>query len=456
MTAIGKPEAVARLPLSFNQEFLCMFDAGDDSGPFGPQYHVASGWRLSGPVDPGTLREALTDVVTRHETLRTVIVREGKSGYQLVYPPNTPRLDVQRCPGVSPGQRAHQAEALLTQVEASSMSATELPHLRAVLMQFDDQDSVLVLTTHHLATDGWSMRVIARDLAICYAARRSNSALDLPPMRPYRDFVAWERQHAATGAMAPSVKYWQDTLDGARLTAFKADHPRSARLPEVTTAHRFRIGAELISDVTRLAKAARCTPFMVLLAAYYQLLHKLTGVTDLVVPTHTLGRGSGMFNATVGSFFNFLPLRINLSGRRDAADLLSRTRDTCIGAYTYDIPAIHVFASAPDLMATAMQDSMTPVTFQVHPLAFVMDGTRVGNIEYTEIRRRLDPVGVSPQLPDGALWTLSFDPAGEVLGTLRYRTDRFNEQTIIRLINEYQQSLRDLVAEYDRLRTRKD
>lgn len=456
MSAVGKPEVLARLPLSANQEFLCMFDAGDDSGPFGPQYHVETAWRLTGPVYPDTLREALTDVVTRHETLRTVIVRQAKGGYQLVYPPSGPRLDVRQCPGVPPGQRANRVEALLTQVEASSMSATDLPHLRGVLMQFDDQDSVLVLTTHHLATDGWSMRLIARDLAVCYAARRSSSAPDLPPMRPYRDFVAWEREHAATGAMAQSVKYWQDTLRGARLTALEADHPRSARLPEATAAHRFLIGAELISDVTRLARAARCTPFMVLLAAYYQLLHKLTGATDLVVPTHTLGRGNGSFNETVGSFFNFLPLRLNISGCRDAADLLNRTRDTCIGAYTYDIPAIHVFAAAPDLMAPVMQDDLAPVTFQVHPFAFVMDGTRVGDLGYTEIRRRMDPVGVSPQLPDGALWTLSFDPAAEVIGNLRYRTDRFSEQTIVRLIDEYQENLRDLVAEYDRLGPRRD
>jgi hypothetical protein len=450
MTTSGNATALASIPLSFNHEFLRTLDAGDGSGPFGPHYHIETAWRLAGPVDPDTLRAALADVVARHEALRSVVVREGTSGHQLIFPPSTPELDVRDGSGVPPSARPHVVDALLTEIETASMRAAELPHVRALLVRFDKQDSALFLATHHLAADGLSLRIIARDLAACYAARRSGREPDLPPMRPYRDFVAWERQHAASEAMTQAIRYWREKLQGAAMTLLPTDYSRLADLPEVTLARRFLIEAELIADVSRVAKSARCTPYMVMLTAYYQLLRRLTGLDDLVIPTLSLGRRSSMFNNTVGSFFIMLPLRMDLTWCRDAAGMLNRTRETCIGLLNYEIPSVHIFEAAPHLMASTRQEYLAVVPFQVHPFAHVMDSTRAGDLEFTEVLRRLGPVGASSQLPDGGLWTLSFDPSGGVNGTLRYRTDLFSEQTVLALISGYQESLRDLVADYFR------
>jgi condensation enzyme len=444
MTDTEEREALPRLPLSLSQELLCMFGS-DGDGAFSTGYHLEIAFRLRGPVDPDTIREALADVVARHETLRTVIFREPEGAYQLVYPASPARLEVRQCPGVAPDKRAEQVDAFLAEEEASSMSATEMPLLRAALMQFDDEDSVLVLATHHAATDGWSMGVIARDFAACYAARRSNSTPDLPPMRAYRDFVALERQQADSAELAQAVKYWQDTLHGAHMSAVRSDFPVSAHLPEGAAVRRFVIDAELTSAVTRVARTARCTPFVVLLAAYYQLLHRLTGDTDLTVPTLTLGRGNGQFKETVGPFFNCLPLRVDISDCHDGIDLVKRTRATCTGAYTNDISVMYVFGVAPELMAPGMDDWLAFSTFQSVPSADVFDGTRVGDLEYTEIRRRADADGPSAQTPEGLLWTLNFDN-GEVYGNLRYRTDRFSDQTISNLAASYEENLRELVG----------
>jgi condensation enzyme len=445
MTSAMEREALERLPVSFSQKMLCQMDSGDDSGPFGPDYHLEVALRLRGPVDPGTMREALSDVVARHETLRTRIIREPQGAYQLVYPPSPARLDVRPCPGVPPAERAERADAFLDEAGATSMSSTVLPLLRGALMQFDDQDSVLVLMTHHVATDGWSMGLLTRDLAACYAARRSGTVPDLPPTRPYRDFVALEQEQEASGKMARSVTYWADTLSGAQLTALRSDFPISANLPTAAAVRRFVIGAELVSDVSRAARAGRCTPFMVLLAAYYQLINRVTGVTDLTVPTITLGRGNGQFKDTVGSFFAFLPLRVNLSECRDGKDLLSRTRATCAGAFSHEIPAMSLLGAAPALMAPSTDDWLANSTFQSVPSIDVLDTTRVGDLEYTEVQRRTDDAGPTSRLPDGMLWTLSFDANGEVYGNVGYRTDRFRDETISTLIVGYQESLRDLV-----------
>src|SRR5258708_4346855 len=106
-------EAVVRLPVSFSQQLLCMMDSGDDSGPFGPDYHTEVALRLRGPVDADAMRGALADVVARQETLRTVIVREPEGAYQLVYPPGEALLEVRECPGVPAEERAERADGFL-------------------------------------------------------------------------------------------------------------------------------------------------------------------------------------------------------------------------------------------------------------------------------------------------------------------------------------------------------
>jgi hypothetical protein len=436
-----------RVPLSFNQELLCMFDAGDSSGPFGPRYHTELGLRLTGPVDRGALRDALADVVSRHEPLRTKIVRDGLEHYQEVYPPTQPILQVRECPGLPPGERQQRSWELLAEMESGTISASELPLLRAVLMVFDEQDSALVLLTHHLATDGVSMWILSRDLGAFYAARVAGVAPQLPPLRPYRDFVAWERDRPGTEQVAAARKYWTDTLRGARLSALKVDHLKSAGLPPVTAMYRFTVGADVVASVVKTARSARSSPFMALLACYYRLVNQLTGLADIVVSTHTPGRGDGRFENTVGSFFNFLPLRVDLTGCQDAQTLLRRTRAACVGAYSNDIPALQVFEVAPGLMEPAMRDDLAPVTFQAFPHSKQLTGTFTDGLSYAEIRRPPESLAVGADIPDGAVWTLIVDPAGEAAGEISYRTDRFDEETIARLVEEYLSTVRATVAD---------
>ncbi|MEU8261677.1 condensation domain-containing protein [Micromonospora sp. NPDC048999] len=437
-----------RLPLSFNQEFLCMFDSDPESGPFGPSYHIMLDRRLAGPIDQAALRGALLDLVRRHEALRTRIVRGVESPYQQVFPASPPRLEVRECPGVPHEERPRRAAAFLNELECSDVDADELPHVRPVIMYFDQEDAVLALLMHHTAVDGWSLPVIARDLVELYAARCAGTPGDLPPVPQYRDFVAWERARAGSRSMTTAERYWAEALRGAELTALRCDHPRSAKLPPVTAAHRFVIPANLGTEVTRLARQARCSPFMVLLAAYYRLVQRLTGATDIVVSTHTPGRGNGLFDSAVGSFFNFVPLRTRLDEGTAGLELLWRTRDTCLAAYAHDVPSTRIFDAAPDLMAAAMRDDLAPVTFQALPFVPDSHPTTAGGVTFNPVPRpQTGNVPVTAQIPDGALWTLSFRASGDIAVNVAYRTDRFDHQTIDRLAAEYQGTLETLTRE---------
>lgn len=430
-----------RQPVSFNQEFLCLFDQADGTGPFGPRYHIVHGWRVRGAIDVDTLRAALDDVVERHETLRTLIVRDGGSPTQRVLPPSPVELVIRDLPGVAPQARARRAEELLNEIESGTIDADELPHVRAVLARFADDDAVLVLIAHHTATDGWSIRVIIRDLTARYAARRGHGVADLPKKRSYAEYVDWQRE-AATGAAADTARaYWREKLRGAGLFVFPTDRPRSAGVEAVTAVYRFSIPADLTGPTVKLARSMRSSPFMVLLAALNILLHRKTGVTDIVVPTFTPGRGQGQFDDTVGSFFNFMPLRTDIAGCATFRDVAHRARATCLEAYSHDIPTIQIFGEAPELMAPAMVDDHAPVVFQAFPFPYVLDGEVVGDLEYTEMRRRLLSQPVASDIPDGGLWTFNFDPSGDVIGSLQYRSNLFDESTIIELVREFQRVL---------------
>ncbi len=447
MTVTETPRG-GRLPLSFNQELLCMFDSGDSGGPFGPRYQIIAGRRVRGPLDPATLDAALADLVRRHEPLRTNVVR-GIEPHQEVFPPSRPRLDVRDCPGLCAEDRDLRAESFLLELEAELMPAEELPHLRAALLRFDEQDAVLALVTHHIATDGFSMGVLVRDLAMFYAARRAGVAAALPPMEPYREFVAWERERATYGATARARAYWQRTLQGARFTALPADYPRSLGLPQVTSMHRFELGVEMLDRTRRVTRLAHCSPFMMLLAAYCRIVQQITGLTDLVVSTHTLGRPVGRFDNTVGSFFNFLPLRVDVGGSPDGPELLRRVRRACFGAFEHEIPAVQIFEVAPDLMAPAMEDGLTAVTFQAFPEGMTPATTAMGELTYTVVPRREVSQAVTSDIPDGAVWSIRMDPAQGMSGNLTYCTNRFDQQTILRLAGDYHSALRSLLCEVE-------
>jgi hypothetical protein len=126
-------------------------------------------------------------------------------------------------------------------------------------------------------------------------------------------------------------------------------------------------------------------------------------------------------------------------------DLLSRTRAACASAYSHEVPAMHLLGAAPELMAPSTDEWLATSAFQSLPSADVMDGTLVGDLEYSEVRRRTVEAGPSARLPDGVLWTLNFDANGEVYANVSYRTDRFRDQTISDVIADYQESLRDLL-----------
>lgn len=435
-------EAQPSSALSMQQQFLCMFAQGFEAGPFGPQYTEVGGWRLHGRVDVPALRLALADVVQRHEALRTVVHLED-GGSQSVVPAGPPELRVVELDGSVGADRERRAEQLMIEAEARPFPVHEVPLLRAVLGRFDELESVLVLCSHHSAADVWSLQVILRDVAECYAARVVGDEPRLPEVTQYRDYVAAQQVDAAGPAVAASRAYWRETLRGAQVLVTPVR--RNEQAPG-TSYHRFVTDADLSAEVSGLARAARSSPFMVLLAAFAVYVNRRTQATDIVVPTFGPGR-QHRFQSTVGSFFNFVPLRVNLGGCRTFRDVVARTRTACVGAFSHELPLLHVLAEAPELMASVGPDAV-PCLFQAVQPPYLMQGKRIGDLEYTAIWRRVIPQPLGSDTPDGLIWSMHLGST-EVVGGLSFSRHLFDRAEIDEQVAGFLSVVGELLADPD-------
>ncbi|MCT2586816.1 condensation domain-containing protein [Actinophytocola gossypii] len=431
------------IPLSENQEWLCAFDKGYAEGAFGHRHLLVYGWRLLGEIDLEALRAALRDVVVRHEILRTALEPGVGGRHPVIHPPVDVPLTVRELPG--DGSRDETTEDLLTDIEAGTYDVRELPHLRAVLGRFDSRDAVLVLVAHHIATDALSMQVIVRDLAACYAARTGRGDAPPAPATQYQDFARWQRNEAAD----PDVlAYWRDQLGGRSFTAIRTD--RAGDGGDVTyAAHRFVLDAELTGRALALARARRCTPFIVSLAAYYLLLRRVTGETDLVAATTSAGRHDDRFTDTVGPFYYLLPLRADLTGARCLGDVVTAARATCLGAYMHDLTYRRIEREVPALGKPFADPSRAVVNFENLQPPEPMEGESVGGLRYQELRRRVRSQEITVDVPDGVLWAMELLPSGELAGTIKYSTGHFDRTTITALVETYRELLHELATNPD-------
>lgn len=438
-------EAVGRRPLSLNEEVWCSLDPGDDFTVFGLRKIVCAGWHVHGPLDVTALQLALDDVVARHEVLRTVIIRDKADPHARIDPRSPAELTViDLSPPADEADRELRAHQFLNEVDdGSRCDPGRSPLLRATLGRFDDDDAVLVLVTHHTVSDGWSMHLIMRDFAACYARRRGLPAPELPPARQYAEYASWERQASHETSAAIAREYWQAKLAGGRFITVPTDRAKQLEVRPAYAVYRFLFDRQLVSDTAALARSMNSSPFMVLYACFNLFLHRRTGATDILAPTFTSGRGNPDFEQTVGPLFNLLPIRTDLSGCVTFAELVSRTRAALLEAYSHELPFSEIAAAAaPQLILDSIMDSGAANGFEMFQYPQELEARLIGDVRYTRLRRRLLSSSDTSEILDGNLWDFDLDPAGDMLGAVKYNSRHFNQSTIIEMVDEYRELLR--------------
>ena len=438
-SSYGAGRGSGRYPLSFTQEWFVAMDKGEDGGTFGPRFIMVRAMRITGRVDLAELQGSLDDVVARHELLRTAVVRDADPPYQEVLPPCRVPLEVRdlmpAAAAGGPGQsstgksRDQVVSELFIEAELGSISAREVPLIKALLCRFDDKDSALFLTVHHSASDAWSMQIIVRDLAAFYVARRTGTAPVLPQMRQYREYAQWQRASATSTAEDGAPRYWQQKLDGAREFEVPNDHGHPDRYSRPYSGHGYAWESDVAAAADALATATRSTLFTVTLAAFYVLGNALTGETDLSIRALTAGRNELEFQNTMGLFLNCVPFRTDIAGCASFRDIVVATRETFLDALAYELPINVLEQAFPDFMkpredlrTSLFLLSDTPQSSGGDPVLPIADGAR-------QVHKGLSQDEENHDVPSGVVWHLGAGP-DELVGYVLYNLDEHDESTI--------------------------
>jgi hypothetical protein len=439
-----------RYPLSFTQEWFITLDQGDDGGTFGPRFMIVSAVRVTGHVDLAVLQGSLDDVVARHELLRTLVVRDADPPYQMVLPPCRVPLEVRDLPPVTGKSRDLVVQELILEAEKGSISAREVPLMKARLCKFDDRDSVLLLTVHHSVSDGWSMQVIFRDLGAFYTARRTGVAAVLPQVRQYREYSAWQRASATSTAADGAPAYWQRKLDGAREFTIPNDHGHPDSYSRPYSMHVHDIESEVMNAVSALATATRSTLFTVMLSAFYILAHKLTGTTDLAIRAFTAGRNELEFQNTMGLFLNCVPFRTDIADCTSFRDIVMATRETFVDAIAHELPVNVLEQTFPGFVKSRedLRTSQFIIADQQRQLGTdftlaIAEGT-------SAVSDRMLQGSEVHDIPSGMVWNLDARPPGGLNGDVLFNLDEFDESTVAVWAADLRRILAGAVREPDR------
>ena len=424
------------LPLSFAQQRLWFLNQLEGQSA---TYNISRALRLSGKLNLTALEQAFQTIVERHETLRTSFQVVNDSPVQVIAPQICFNLAVIELKKIANKEQSTQVEKLVNQQIQKPFDLSQAPLLRVTLLQLEEQSYILLLTIHHIISDGWSMGILIRELSSLYQAfcRREPNPLPELPIQ-YADFAQWQREWLQGEVLTRQLNYWKAQLtDAPRLLELPIDHPR----PPVQTfqgrRQQIQLNAELMQQLKTLSKQSEATLFMTLLAAFATLLYRYTSQADIVIGSPIANRNRSQIEPLIGFFVNTLALRVNLDGNPNFKELLTRVRQIVLDTHEHqDLP----FEKLIEELQPERSLSYSPL-FQV---MLVLQNTPSSNLELPDIT--LTPLELDTETAKFDL-TLSITETDQGLkGVWEYSTDLFNGETITRMAIHFQTLLEGIIA----------
>ncbi|MEA2690883.1 MAG: hypothetical protein QOJ16_270, partial [Acidobacteriota bacterium] len=438
----GSSASAESVELSFAQQRLWFLER---LLPGTPAYNLPFAVRLEGPLDRGALRRSLCEVVRRHEVLRARFVASGERLRQVIAPVHDfplPVLDLAGLPRAAGEAETHR------RVREESRRPFDLERdlaLRAALVRRGPEEHFLLFTMHHIASDGWSIGNLIREMAALYGAFQAG----LPPPLPelpiqYADYAAWQRGWLVGEVLERQLAYWRRQLAGApELLELPTDRPRPSVQSFRGAVRRTALTADLSLALAHLGREAGATPFMILLAGFQALLCRQSGQTDIVVGSPIANRTRPEVEPLIGFFINTLALRAEMADAPSFRCLLGRVSEVTLAAYDHqDLP----FERLVDELGLARSLSYPPLYQVVFTLQNTGSGAPLRLGEDLRLTLLDDDNGTAKF--DLAL-TLAASDEG-FRGTFDYRTDLFDGTTIERLSHHLRELLAGAVADPER------
>lgn len=421
------------IPLSFSQERLWFIDQLSGS----IQYHVPAVLRLKGRLNKAALQHAIQQVIDRHEVLRTVIRQKEGSAYQFVQA--AAGWQLQEIDGTQYRQDPEALQFAIAQSIGDPFNLSEDYMVRAKLISLRQDDHVLVVTLHHIASDGWSTSIIVKELVELYNASLEQRvpALALLPVQ-YADYALWQRNPHQTEILHKKLEYWKQNLEGVSPLELPTDYSRPAVQSTRGAAASCLIGKDLAQRLGVLSQQQEATPFMTLLAAFTVLLYRYTGQQDICVGTPVAGRQQHELESLVGFFVNTLALRNQPAGNEPFSNFLQQVKMNTLQAYAHqEVP----FEKVVEAVVKERDLSRSPL-FQV---LFVLQNTPdVPELLMHELSLSQMPNERTTSQFDMTLFVTEQEQGLRL--TIEYNTDLFCEETIGRMMNHYRNLLSAVVS----------
>ncbi|MEU1970517.1 amino acid adenylation domain-containing protein [Microbacterium sp. NPDC019599] len=435
---------VFEFPTSFAQQRLWFVDR---LLPGNAAYNIHAAFPIDAPVDAEALAVAVHAVASRHDTLRTGFDERDGVPVQIVH--DSSRLQLRVCDHRGAADARDDALREAADDAATPFDLSAAPLARITLHVLSPAQHLLALTVHHIIADAWSMGVLLREVTAAYTAVVTGRPADLPDLPlQYCDYAVWQEEQLADPD-GVGIEHWRRHLLGAEPIRLPFDRPRS-NVPALAGAtHRWRFDAGLSNSIGEIARRHQCTPFVVLLAAFAALAHRVGPQDDVVVGVPTAGRELPELELLIGFFVNILPIRVDLSGNPTFADLLARTRTAVLGGFAHgDVPFERI-VEAVGVDRDVSHHPLFQVTFQLHESAegaeaarTIADGAAAtastGGIAETERRTTNYDLAIE-------MWW----HGGRLHGRATYATALFDAATIEQLVVRFEHLLDAVVTDAD-------
>lgn len=424
------------LPASFAQQRLWFLAQLEPDSPF---YNLPTGFRLRGKLDVDLLTASLNQVIARHEALRTVFQETDGRPTQVVLSSviiEIPLVDLCDIPA------EEQPAELTKQTEKEAQRIFDLtrgPLIRARVWRIEEEEYVLLMTLHHIISDGWAMDVLIRELVTYYQAGSSGQPAALPPLPvQYADYAVWQRDWMQGDVLETQLAYWKDRLgDAPAALELPTDRPRPTVQTYRGACWEFAVPGELLQQITGFSRRHGLTLYMTLLTAFTALLHHYSGRTSILVGSPVANRLRIELEEMIGLFVNTLVLRTDIPDNPRWIDLLDRVRKEVLDAQTHqDLPFEHLV----DALQPERNLSHSPL-FQV---MFTLQTPAEQSMEAPGLR--VDNMEIDPGT---ALFDLSLDMVVEpdrLSGSFEYNRDLFDESTVTRYADGILKILSSMVA----------
>ncbi|OYE04337.1 non-ribosomal peptide synthetase [Nostoc sp. 'Peltigera membranacea cyanobiont' 232] len=423
------------VPLSFAQQRLWFLDQLETNNPF---YKTSGAFLLQGNLNLQVLQQALSEIVRRHEVLRTSFQTVNGTPIQVIHPEATTNINVVNLQQHSEKERQTLLQQLVQQEAITPFDLEIAPFIRCSLLQLDATEYVLLLTMHHIISDAWSIGVLIQEVSSLYQAFCAGEPSPLPELPiQYADFAVWQRQWLSGLVLETELNYWQEHLAGApEFLQLPTDRPRPSVQTYRGATQSFTLNTDLTQKLQTLSRKSNSTLFMTLQAAFATLLYRYSGQSDILIGSPIANRNRTEIESSIGFFVNTLVLRTHFEDNPSFESLLAQVRKTTLKAYEHqDVP----FEKVVEALQPQRYLSHSPL-FQV---MFVLQNAPIGKVELPSVT--LSKLDIENTTAKFDLTLLIAETDQRLVGQWEYNTDLFDGSTIEQMAGHFQNLLSAIV-----------